>query len=210
MRRDLSRLSPLSNLFIHHPYSQSSKASNPRLPRWRTDREADRRAGCKSVHKMFNTLSMTTRFTFTKFQKCYQHEDAKQWVISASRICDSYKNVEMHQLENGTESATCPILQMLWNKLGLGRYLTFGLNDQIFFGLFFPLFEKSTILYLQFQSLQKSWILFRWQCADPYSFFMSAVYENWDLGKAGNGNIRAVGWHYELELLQHPCDHTRE
>lgn len=120
MRRDLSRLSPLSNLFIHHPYSQSSKASNPRLPRWRTDREADRRAGCKSVHKMFNTLSMTTRFTFTKFQKWYQHEDAKQWVISASRICDSYKNVEMHQLENGTESATCPILQMLWNKLGLG------------------------------------------------------------------------------------------
>lgn len=140
MRRDLSRLSPLSNLFIHHPYSQSSKASNPRLPRWRADREADRRAGCKSVHKMFNTPSMTTRFTFTKFQKCYQHEDAKQWVISASRICDSYKKVEMHQLENGAESATCPILQMLWNKLGLGRYFIFGLNHQIFFGLFFPLF----------------------------------------------------------------------
>lgn len=72
-------------------------------------------------------------------------------------------------------------------------YFTFGVNDQIFFGLFFLLFDKSTILYLQLQSLQKSCILFHWKCADPYSFFISSVYENWDLGKSGNGNILKSG-----------------
>lgn len=67
MRRDLSRLSTSLKLFIRHPYSRSSKASNPRLPRWRTDSEADRRVGCKSVQEMLNTLSMTEHFTFTTF-----------------------------------------------------------------------------------------------------------------------------------------------
>lgn len=100
MRHDLSRLSPLSKLFIHHPYSQSSKASNPRLPRRSTDREADRRAGCKSVHKMFNTLSMTEHFIFTKFPKWYQHEAAKQGVISASGIPDLHNIVQMHKFKD--------------------------------------------------------------------------------------------------------------
>lgn len=66
MRRELSRLSTSLELFIRLPYSRSSKASNPCLPRWRTDSEADRRVGCKAV-QMFNTLSMTEHFTFTTF-----------------------------------------------------------------------------------------------------------------------------------------------
>lgn len=37
--RSVPSVTSLSKLFIHHPYSQSSKASNPRLPRWSTDRE---------------------------------------------------------------------------------------------------------------------------------------------------------------------------
>lgn len=143
MRRDLSRLSPLSNLFIHHPYSQSSKASNPRLPRWRADREADRRAGCKSVHKMFNTPSMTTRFTFTKFQKCYQHEDAKQWVISASRICDSYKKVEMHQLESGLPGFTDAVRQVRTRSL-----LHIWTQPPNFLWAVFPPFLKKVQFYI--------------------------------------------------------------
>lgn len=64
MRRELSRLSTSLELFIRLPYSRSSKASNPCLPRWRTDSEADRRVGCKAVQTS-NALSMTGRFTFT-------------------------------------------------------------------------------------------------------------------------------------------------
>lgn len=66
MRRELSRLSTSLELFIRLPYSRSSKASNPCLPRWRTDSEADRRVGCKAV-QMFNTPSMTEHFTFATF-----------------------------------------------------------------------------------------------------------------------------------------------
>lgn len=45
MRRDLSRLSTSLKLFIRHPYSRSSKASNPRLPRWWWDRQRSRQEG---------------------------------------------------------------------------------------------------------------------------------------------------------------------
>lgn len=39
--------------------------------------KADKQAGCKSAHEMFNTLSMTEHSTFTKLQSCYQREAAK-------------------------------------------------------------------------------------------------------------------------------------
>lgn len=100
MRRDLSRLSSSLKLFIRHPYSQSSKASNPCLPRWSTDREADRRVDCKSVQKLFNTTSMTEHFTFTTFQHCYQREAAKQRVPSASGNPAWYDNAQMHELRS--------------------------------------------------------------------------------------------------------------
>lgn len=115
-----------SKLFIHHPYSQSSKASNPRLPRWSTDREADRRAGCKSVPKMFNTLSMTEHFKFTKFS---------QWVsvgLSAGGNPDSFNSVQ-NACSPKTERRTCCGFH-LTDGSGLGPHSKFWLQSS--FNLF--------------------------------------------------------------------------
>lgn len=43
---------------------------------------------------------MTEHSTFTKFQQWYQHETAKQWVISASGNPDSYNNAQMHEFKD--------------------------------------------------------------------------------------------------------------
>lgn len=64
--------------------------------------------GCKSVQKMFNMLSMTEHFTFTKFLQCYQHEAAKQWILSASGNPESHNNVQMHEFKDA-EGDICGI-----------------------------------------------------------------------------------------------------
>lgn len=143
MRRDLSRLSPLSKLFIHHPYSQSSKASNPRLPRRSTDREADRRAGCKSVHKMFNTLSMTEHFTFTKFPKWYQHGAAKHGGYFCGNP-DLHNIVQMHKLKEA-QADTHPTLQ----KLRRSGNETFKVCN------FHKLFSFHKYTYIDFRGLKR-------------------------------------------------------
>lgn len=92
MRRELSRLSTSLELFIRLPYSRSSKASNPCLPRWRTDSEADRRVGCKAV-QMLTRWAWRSISHLQRFQRRYQREAAKQRAAGARRNPNSHESV---------------------------------------------------------------------------------------------------------------------